>query len=98
MNKLFENLEKGDKVVLTNRVQRKLAIVRSVRSRTVVLENNRVFDLTTGKAKDGSLNRIEPYSDSRDASIRALKTVRWEDIPDNVLIRIINILSCKINI
>ena len=93
MNKLFENLEKGDTVVLTNRVQRKLAIVRIVRSNTVVLENGRVFDLVSGKAKDGSLNRIEPYFTTREQNIEKLKQTKWSDISDNVLTKVINILQ-----
>lgn len=93
MNKLFENLEKGDTVVLTNRVQRKLSIVRIVRSNTVVLENGRVFDLVSGKAKDGSLNRIEPYFTTREQNIERLKQTKWSDISDNVLTKVINILQ-----
>lgn len=93
MKKLFENLNVGDTVILSNRVQRKLAIVRIVRSNTVVLENGRVFDLVSGKAKDGSLNRIEPYCTTREQNIKKLKQTKWSDISDNVLTKVINILQ-----
>ena len=93
MNKLFENLEKGDTVVLTNRVQRKLVIVKSVRSRTVVLENSRVFDLETGKAKDGSLNRISPYNDALLNNQKILRMTDWGKVPENAINKIINILQ-----
>ena len=93
MKKLFENLNVGDTVILSNQVQRKLAIVRVVRSNTVVLENGRVFDLVSGKAKDGSLNRIEPYFTTREQNIKKLKQTKWSDISDNVLTKVINILQ-----
>lgn len=93
MKKLFDNLNAGDTVVVSNKVQRKLAIVRIVRSNTVVLENGRVFDLVSGKAKDGSLNRIEPYFTTREQNIKKLKQTKWSDISDNVLTKVINILQ-----
>lgn len=93
MKKLFDNLNAGDTVVVSNKVQRKLAIVRIVRSNTVVLENGRVFDLVSGKAKDGSLNRIEPYFTTREQNIEKLKQTKWSDISDNVLTKVINILQ-----
>lgn len=93
MKKLFDNLNAGDTVVVSNKVQRKLAIVRIVRSNTVVLENGRVFDLVSGKAKDGSLNRIEPYFTTREQNIEKLKQTKWSGISDNVLTKVINILQ-----
>lgn len=93
MNKLFESLKKGDTVILTNNVQRKLIIVRSVRSKTVVLENSRVFDLETGRAKDGSLNRISPYNDALFNNQKILRMTDWGKVPENAINKIINILQ-----
>lgn len=93
MNKLFESLKKGDTVILTNNVQRKLIIVRSVRSKTVVLENSRVFDLETGRAKDGSLNRISPYNDALLNNQKILRMTDWGKVPENAINKIINILQ-----
>lgn len=93
MNKLFESLKKGDTVILTNNVQRKLIIVRSVRSKTVVLENSRVFDLETGRAKDGSLNRISPYNEALLNNQKILRMTDWGKVPENAINKIINILQ-----
>lgn len=93
MNKLFESLKKGDTVILTNNVQRKLIIVRSVRSKTVVLENSRVFELETGRAKDGSLNRISPYNDALLNNQKILRMTDWGKVPENAINKIINILQ-----
>lgn len=93
MNKLFESLKKGDTVILTNNVQRKLIIVRSVRSKTVVLENSRVFDLETGRAKDGSLNRISPYNNALLNNQKILRMTDWGKVPENAINKIINILQ-----
>lgn len=93
MNKLFENLENGDTVILTNNAQRKLIIVRSVRSKTVILENSRVFDLETGRAKDGSFNRISPYNEALLNNQKILRMTDWGKVPENAINKIINILQ-----
>ena len=93
MKKLFENLNVGDTVILSNRVQRKLVTVRLKNNTTVILENGRKFDIITGKAKDGSLNRIEPYFTTREQNVKKLKQTKWSDISDNVLTKVINILQ-----
>lgn len=93
MKKLFENLNVGDTVILSNQVQRKLTTVRLKNNTTVILENGRKFDIITGKAKDGSLNRIEPYCTTREQNIKKLKQTKWSDISDNVLTKVINILQ-----
>lgn len=93
MKKLFDNLNAGDTVVVSNKVQRKLSIVRIVRSNTVVLENGRVFDLVSGKAKDGSLNRISPYNDALLNNQKILRMTDWGKVPENAINKIINILQ-----
>lgn len=94
MKKLFENINVGDTVIVSNQIQRKLTTVRLIKNNTtVILENGRAFDIITGKAKDGSLNRIEPYLSTREQNIEKLKKTEWSDISDKVLTKVINILQ-----
>lgn len=93
MNRLFESLNRGDTVVISNRIQRKLATVRLVRSNTVVLENGRSFDLVSGRAKDGSLNRIYPYENALTTNRKVLRMTDWGKVPENAINKIINILQ-----